>query len=112
MTTTKVIRRTYNNHLVASNKTKIGVKYSKDFMFCVIMFVISCSLAVSTLVFRSTTYSVHQTLTKQSVEIQQLQKDNNELSIQISELSSYDRIVDKANELGLKLQQDNIKVVK
>lgn len=112
MATTKVFRQTYDNDSIVTPKVKTNIKYSKDFLFCVIMIVISCMLALSTLIFRSTTYATHQTLTKQSIEIQQLKRDNNELSIQISELSSYDRITEKANELGLKLRQENVKVVK
>lgn len=112
MATTKVFKRSYDNNSIVDTNSKTSIKYSKDFLFCAIMVVISCLLALSTLAFRSTAYATHQTLAKQTYEIQQLQKDNNELSIQISELSSYDRITAKANELGLKLQQENVKVVK
>ncbi|WP_391120804.1 cell division protein FtsL [Psychrobacillus sp. L3] len=38
-------------------------------------------------------------------------KENTDLSIQISELSTYDRIWKKAEELGLKINEQNVKVV-
>ena len=38
-------------------------------------------------------------------------KENTDLSIQVSELSAYDRIWKKAEELGLKLNEQNVKVV-
>ena len=38
-------------------------------------------------------------------------KKNTDLSVQVSELSTYDRIWKKAEELGLKLNEQNVKVV-
>ena len=38
-------------------------------------------------------------------------KENTDLSIQVSELSTYESIWEKAEELGLKLNEQNIKVV-
>ncbi|ALS78199.1 MULTISPECIES: cell division protein FtsL [Planococcus] len=38
-------------------------------------------------------------------------KQNTDLSVQVSELSSYERIWSKAKELGLKLNEQNVKVV-
>ncbi|KOO49374.1 cell division protein FtsL [Viridibacillus sp. FSL E2-0187] len=53
-----------------------------------------------------------------SVEIQNIEnkidetkKQNAELSIEVSELSTYERIWNKAKELGLKLNEKNVKVV-
>lgn len=44
-------------------------------------------------------------------EIDSTVKKNNDLSIQVSELSTYERIWKKAEELGLKLNEQNVKVV-
>jgi len=44
-------------------------------------------------------------------EIEATVKENTDLSIQVSELSTYDRIWKKAEELGLKLNEQNVKVV-
>ncbi|MFJ7825048.1 cell division protein FtsL [Psychrobacillus sp. NPDC096623] len=44
-------------------------------------------------------------------EIDSAVKKNNDLSVQVSELSTYERIWKKAEELGLKLNEQNVKVV-
>lgn len=44
-------------------------------------------------------------------QIDQISKENTDLSIQVSELSTYKRIWKKAEELGLKLNEQNVKVV-
>ncbi|TQR16470.1 cell division protein FtsL [Psychrobacillus vulpis] len=44
-------------------------------------------------------------------QIDQTSKENTDLSIQVSELSTYERIWKKAEELGLKLNEQNVKVV-
>ncbi|QUG40997.1 cell division protein FtsL [Psychrobacillus sp. INOP01] len=44
-------------------------------------------------------------------EIDSTVKKNTDLSIQVNELSTYDRIWKKAEELGLKLNEQNVKVV-
>ncbi|MDI2589384.1 cell division protein FtsL [Psychrobacillus sp. NEAU-3TGS] len=56
---------------------------------------------------RSTTTDISQ-IEKQ---IDTTSKENTDLSIQVSELSTYDRIWKKAEELGLKLNEQNVKVV-
>ncbi|MBB6443738.1 cell division protein FtsL [Bacillus benzoevorans] len=43
--------------------------------------------------------------------IQEQQRINSDLNIQVSELSQYDRIRAKARELGLELNDQNVKVV-
>jgi len=43
--------------------------------------------------------------------IQEQQRINSDLNIQVSELSQYDRIRAKAKELGLELNDQNVKVV-
>ena len=44
-------------------------------------------------------------------EIQDITKENVELKVQVSELSTYERIWEKARELGLTLNEKNVKVV-
>ncbi|MEK3952932.1 cell division protein FtsL [Psychrobacillus sp. FSL K6-1464] len=44
-------------------------------------------------------------------EIDSTIKNNTDLSVQVNELSTYDRIWKKAEELGLKLNEQNVKVV-
>lgn len=44
-------------------------------------------------------------------QITETQKQNTDLSIQVSELSTYERIWEKAKGLGLELHEKNVKVV-
>ncbi|MEK3978180.1 cell division protein FtsL [Psychrobacillus sp. FSL K6-2836] len=44
-------------------------------------------------------------------EIDSTVKKNTDLTLQVNELSTYDRIWKKAEELGLKLNEQNVKVV-
>ena len=44
-------------------------------------------------------------------EVDSTLKMNTDLSVQVNELSTYDRIWKKAEELGLKLNEQNVKVV-
>jgi len=44
-------------------------------------------------------------------EIAEIEKENADLKVQVSELSTYERIWEKANSLGLTLKEDNVKVV-
>ncbi|MGD6816277.1 cell division protein FtsL [Metabacillus sp. 84] len=51
-----------------------------------------------------------------SIEVQKLEaqveaqtKKNSDLSVQVTELSNYDRLMSKAKEMGLKLDKDNVK---
>ncbi len=44
-------------------------------------------------------------------QIEQTTKQNTELSIQVKEQSTYERIWEKARELGLNLNEKNVKVV-
>ena len=42
---------------------------------------------------------------------QEQQKVNSDLEVQVSELSTYERIWEKAKQLGLTLNEDNVKGV-
>jgi len=44
-------------------------------------------------------------------EIAEIKNENVDLKVQVSELSTYERIWEKANSLGLTLKEDNVKVV-
>ncbi|MFD1777795.1 cell division protein FtsL [Fredinandcohnia salidurans] len=55
---------------------------------------------------------------KTNIEIQQIEasisqqtKTNNDLYVQVQELSEYERLWEKARELGLVLNENNVKVV-
>jgi cell division protein FtsL len=56
-------------------------------------------------------YKVNRDIQKLEVTIQERTKYNNDLSVQVQELSTYERILEKAKELGLSLNENNVKVV-
>ena len=56
-------------------------------------------------------YQVNKEIQDTKVTIQEQEKLNSDLNIQVNELSQYERIRDKAQELGLTLNDQNIKVV-
>lgn len=63
----------------------------------------------------SKSYSVYHAnikIQKTEAKIEEQIKLNSDLHVQVEELSTYDRIWDKAKELGLTLDQNNVKSVK
>jgi cell division protein FtsL len=56
-------------------------------------------------------YKVNKDMQEVEASIKDQQKVNNDLKVQVSELSKYDRIKDKATKMGLELNENNIKVV-
>ena len=77
-----------------------------------ITFVIVVSLiAVSILHTQGQIQTTTIEIQKLESEIQGITKENVELKVQVSELSTYDRIWEKAEELGLTLNEKNVKVV-
>ncbi|MGB2992085.1 MAG: cell division protein FtsL [Paenisporosarcina sp.] len=56
-------------------------------------------------------YAVSQDIQSVEQQIDETKKQNTDLSIQVSELSKYDRVWEKAKALGLKLNEKNVKVV-
>jgi cell division protein FtsL len=56
-------------------------------------------------------YQSNIEIQKIETKIQDQQKINSDLTVQVKELSTYERIWAKAKELGLTLNQNNVKVV-
>lgn len=56
-------------------------------------------------------YAASQDIRSVEQQIDETKKQNTDLSIQVSELSKYDRVWEKAKALGLKLNEKNVKVV-
>jgi cell division protein FtsL len=56
-------------------------------------------------------YNVNKSIENTKTTIQSKNKVTDDLKMQVSELSRYDRIYEKAKELGLKLDENNVKVV-
>ena len=56
-------------------------------------------------------YTINREIVSVESKIEDQTKANKDLTDQVSELSTYDRIWEKAKELGLTLKDQNVKVV-
>ncbi|GIN61425.1 hypothetical protein J27TS8_14180 [Robertmurraya siralis] len=77
------------------------------FIFCVAL----CFGAVQIISNQAAIYEINKDIQETSSIIQSQQKVNADLAMQVEELSTYERIWAKAKELGLKLNENNVKVV-
>jgi cell division protein FtsL len=57
-------------------------------------------------------YEVNKDIVSMEKTMGEQKKVNNDLKMQVSELSTYERIWEKARDLGLKLNENNVKVVR
>lgn len=60
---------------------------------------------------QSSIHASNQDIQAIEYKIDETKKQNTDLSIQVSELSEYERVWEKAKSLGLKLNEKNVKVV-
>ncbi|WP_053366106.1 cell division protein FtsL [Bacillus sp. FJAT-27245] len=60
---------------------------------------------------QSEVYKVNKDIQEMKASIKEHEKANSDLKVQVKELSNYDRIMAKARELGLMLNENNVKVV-
>ncbi|MDP4085417.1 MAG: cell division protein FtsL [Bacillota bacterium] len=60
---------------------------------------------------QSEIYQVNKDIQQVQSSIKEQQKTNNDLQVQVSQLSTYERILDKAKKMGLVLNENNVKVV-
>jgi cell division protein FtsL len=70
-----------------------------------------CFGAVQMISAQASIYEVNKDIASMETTIEEQQKVNNDLKMQVSELSTYERIWEKARDLGLKLNENNVKVV-
>ncbi len=56
-------------------------------------------------------YQVNKDIQDVQTTMKEQQKVNSDLQVQVSELSNYQRIWDKAKKMGLALNENNVKVV-
>lgn len=72
---------------------------------------IVCFGAVHIVSNQAAIYEINKEIQDTKASIQEQTKVNGDLEMQISELSTYERIWGKAKELGLKLNENNVKAV-
>ncbi|MEH7222460.1 cell division protein FtsL [Bacillus sp. JJ1566] len=79
----------------------LGIVFSAAVIFCAIH-IISNQVSI-----------YHTNIEIQQIEatINQQSKTNSDLYVQVQELSEYERLMDKARELGRSLNENNVKVV-
>ncbi|UXH45507.1 cell division protein FtsL [Rossellomorea vietnamensis] len=70
-----------------------------------------CILAVQIVSTQAAIYDVNKEVQHVETTIEKQEKANTDLKLQVSELSTYERILEKAKELGLNLKEKNVKVV-
>ncbi|RIW36315.1 cell division protein FtsL [Bacillus salacetis] len=73
--------------------------------------VVFCFMAVNIISTQSSIYKANKDIQVVQSQIEKQEKANTDLTLQISELSTYERILEKAKELGLDLKEKNVKVV-
>jgi cell division protein FtsL len=71
-----------------------------------------CFGSVQIISAQASIYEVNKDILTMETTISEHQKVNTDLKTQVSELSTYEHILDKARELGLKLNENNVKVVR
>lgn len=70
-----------------------------------------CMLSVKIISNETAIYQVNKDIQKIETKVKNQQKVNNDLKMQISEESTYEKIWEKAKQQGLNLNDQNIKVV-
>ncbi|MDQ6596863.1 cell division protein FtsL [Bacillus salipaludis] len=70
-----------------------------------------CFGAVHMISNQSQIWQVNKSIQETETSIEKQKKVNNDLKVQVSELSTYERIYEKAKEMGLVLNENNVKVV-
>lgn len=80
--------------------------------FLIVLFVSLFVIGAINIVAKSyTVYQANVEIQKTEAKIEEQTKLNSDLHVQVEELSTYDRIWEKAKELGLTLDQNNVKSV-
>ncbi|MFC7685513.1 cell division protein FtsL [Ureibacillus sp. GCM10028918] len=94
-----------------SSKRKKSFITPKEKMLYIAFVVMVAVLAVTILHKQSSIQQTTMQIQQIESEITEIEKQNVNLKVQVSELSTYERIWEKAKELGLTLNEKNVKVV-
>ena len=92
-------------------KRRKSVFTSKEKVLYIAFIVVVAFMAVSILHKQSSIQQTSIEIQQFESEITEIQKENQDLKVQVSELSTYERIWEKAKALGLTLDENNVKVV-
>ena len=105
-TTTEQQLKLQEKYLNIEKGFHLGKKY-----LGIVFGVLVCIGSIQIISNQSAIYGINKDIQDIQVAVGIQQKSNSDLSIQVSELSQYDRIKEKAKALGLELNDQNVKVV-
>ncbi|WP_409292115.1 cell division protein FtsL [Peribacillus sp. SCS-37] len=89
---------------------KTGITFGEKILLVVFALLVA-GAGIKIIANQSAVYSVNKEIQQVEGSIDNQKKVNGDLKVQVSELSTYERVKKKAAELGLKLNQNNVKVV-
>jgi cell division protein FtsL len=70
-----------------------------------------CFGAVNLISNQAEIYQVNKDIQEVQTSINEITKVNNDLQVQVDELSTYERLWEKAKQMGLVINENNVKVV-
>lgn len=108
MATLKVYSREYG---VKKIEERVSLTKIELVMYITLPLIVIMSLYLM-LSYEGEIYSLKNKSTQYSVEIKNIESNNEEQKVIINELSSYERIKEIAEVLGMKSGEDNVKVVR
>ncbi len=103
-------RRTDAGTRTRVRRKVVGLKRTETMVYMALIFVIAVA-AVFVLTLRMEAYQLQSEITNIESEIAATNGEIDELNTEVTHLASYDRIYEKAGELGLELDNGNVKVV-
>lgn len=89
----------------------VNLRFNELLIYAVLIIMVVCS-AYFFLNTKQEAHAQHATEAQLTNEIDFKNKEIDELTTEVTHLSSYERIYEKANQLGLKMENGNVKVVK
>ncbi|MEK9197677.1 cell division protein FtsL [Ureibacillus sp. 179-F W5.1 NHS] len=93
-----------------SKRKKSRITAKEKFLYIAFVAIVAV-LAVSILHKQSSIQQTSMEIQEIESQISEIEKQNVDLKVQVSELSTYERIWEKAKALGLTLNENNVKVV-
>ncbi|WHY02284.1 cell division protein FtsL [Neobacillus sp. DY30] len=103
------VERTVQEHSIV--KTKKHWLTPGEKIIGIVFTGLVCFGAVNLISNQAEIYQVNREIQEIQTSINEVEKVNSDLQVQVSELSTYERIWEKAKEMGLVLNENNVKVV-
>jgi cell division protein FtsL len=97
-----------SHQTVVVRKTKISI--GEVFLLCALALMVTFA-GVKIVSNQAAVYKTNKEIQQVEASIEEQGKLNDDLKVQVAELSTYERIWKKAAALGLKLNENNVKVV-